>query len=132
MSNIFLITGCVLIVVIVIDIFIGKNNILLSEIIKTLSNALWKTSAFFLILDILYAIITQYFYKNVFSSSKNAYLIGLFNGDFLSNEWFILISVVSFLFFIYQVFELIYTIIRDSQNKDYLDCLKKVSGKTDK
>lgn len=40
MSNIFLITGCVLIVVIVIDIFIGKNNILLSEIIKTLSNAL--------------------------------------------------------------------------------------------
>lgn len=129
MSNIFLITGCVLIVVIVIDIFIGKNNILLSEIIKTLSNALWKTSAFFLILDILYAIITQYFYKNVSSSSKNAHLIGLFNGDFLSNEWFILISVVSFLFFIYQVFELIYTIIRDSQNKDYLDCLKKSKWK---
>lgn len=47
MSNIFLITGFVLIGVICLDIFIGKNNILLSEIIKTLSNALWKTSVFF-------------------------------------------------------------------------------------
>lgn len=129
MSNIFLITGFVLIGVICLDIFIGKNNILLSEIIKTLSNALWKTSVFFLILDILYAIITQYFYKNVFSSSKNDHLIGLFSGDFLNNEWFILISVVSFLFFIYQVFELIYRIIRDSQNKDYLASLKKSKWK---
>lgn len=78
MSSIFLITGIVLIVVIALDILIGINNILLLEIIKTLSNALWKTSVLFLILDILYAIITQYFYKNVFSSSKNAHLIGLF------------------------------------------------------
>lgn len=131
MSSVFLITGIVLIVVIFLDILIGINNILLLEIIKTLSNALWKTSVFFLILDIFYAIITQYFYKNVFSSLKNAHLIGLFSGDFSSNEWFILIWVVSVLFFIYQVFELIYTITRDSQNKDYLDSLKKVSGETD-
>ncbi|WP_201552861.1 hypothetical protein [Streptococcus salivarius] len=132
MSSIFLITGIVLILVIGLDILIGINNILLLEIIKTLSKALWKTSVFFLILDILYAIIIQYFYKNVFSSSKKASLIGLFSGDFSSNEWFILIWVVSSLFFIYQIFESIYTIIRDSQNKDYLDSLKKVSGKTDK
>lgn len=131
MSSIFLITGIVLIVVIGLDILIGINNILLLEIIKTLSNALWKTSVFFLVLDTLYAIITQYFYKNVFSSSKKAHLIGLFSGDFSSNEWFILTWVVSSLFFIYQIFESIYTIIRDSQNKDYLDSLKKVSGKTD-
>lgn len=47
MSSIFLITGIVLIVVIFLDILIGVNNILLLEIIKTLSNALWKTSVFF-------------------------------------------------------------------------------------
>jgi len=41
MSSIFLITGIVLIVVIGLDILIGINNILLLEIIKTLSNALW-------------------------------------------------------------------------------------------
>ncbi len=70
MSSVFLITGIVLIVVIFLDILIGVNNILLLEIIKTLSNALWKTSVFFLILDIFYAIITQYFYKNVFSINK--------------------------------------------------------------
>lgn len=40
MSSIFLITGIVLIVVIGLDILIGINNILLLEIIKTLSNAL--------------------------------------------------------------------------------------------
>ena len=79
--------------------------------------------------------LTEHFHNHATAGTNNTatmntdHLIGLFNGDFLKNEWFWLILIVSLTFYFSQGCKLKDKTIRDAQNKDSIEKLKEIAEK---
>lgn len=103
--------------------------------VPVISFCLCKTVVVFLIQDVIYAVLTEHFHNHATAGTNNTatmntdHLIGLFNENFLENEWFWLILIVSLTFYFSQVNKLGYNTIRDTQNKDSIEKLKEIAQK---
>lgn len=107
-----------------------------TKIFPVISNfCLCKAVVVFLIQDVIYAVLTEHFHNHATAGTNNTatmntdHLIGLFNGDFLKNEWFWLILIVSLTFYFSQGCKLKDKTIRDTQNKDSIEKLKEIAQK---
>ncbi|MFS9001940.1 hypothetical protein V6T01_07835 [Streptococcus salivarius] len=82
---------------------------------KEALGVLWKTSLLFFLLDILYSVLTEHYHNNLKTSN---YLVGLFGHEIFPNEWFWLILMISFLFFLHQIYSIDSKMDREEKNEE--------------
>lgn len=82
---------------------------------KEALGVLWKTSLLFFLLDILYSVLTEHYHNNLKTSN---YLVGLFGHKIFPNEWFWLILMILFLFFLHQIYSIDSKMEREEKNEE--------------